>query len=63
VPDAKLGYVTDVWSPGVPLPDKPNPALLSVVRTVQRAGIHPERFAGGHGGVAPYEPLAKLASQ
>ena len=63
VPDAKLGYVTDVYSPGVPLPDKPNAGLISVVRTVQRAGITPERFAGGHGGVAPYEPLAKLASQ
>ena len=63
VPDAKLGYTTDVYSPGVPLPDKPNAALISVVRTVQRAGIQPERIAGGHGGVAPYEPLAKLASQ
>lgn len=63
VPDAKLGYTTDVYSPGAPLPDKPNAALISVVRTVQRAGIQPERIAGGHGGVAPYEPLAKLASQ
>ncbi|HZE59807.1 MAG TPA: MBL fold metallo-hydrolase [Burkholderiales bacterium] len=60
VPDAKLGFVTDVWSPGVPLPDKPNPALVSVVRTVQRAGIQPERFAGGHGAVAPYDTLTKL---
>src|SRR5712691_4130059 len=25
VPDAKLGFVTDVWSPGPPLPAKPNP--------------------------------------
>ena len=63
VPDVKLGYVTDVWSPGVPLPDKPNPALISVVRTVQRTGITPERFAGGHGGVAPYDQLAKLVGQ
>ena len=60
VPDAKLGYVTDVWSPGTPLPEKPNPALISVVRTVQRTGITPERFAGGHGSVAPYEQLTKL---
>ena len=60
VPDAKLGFVTDVWSPGAPLPDKPNAALISVVRTVQRAGIQPERFAGGHGSVAPYEALTKL---
>jgi len=63
VPDAKLGYVTDVWSPGTPMPDKPNPALISVVRTVQRTGIQPERFAGGHGGVAPYETLTKFVAQ
>lgn len=63
VPDAKLGWVTDLWNPGPPLPDKPNPALISVVRTVQRAGIEPTRFAGGHGSVADYAPLAKLAGQ
>ena len=63
VPDAKLGFVTDVWSPGAPLPDKPTPALISVVRTVQRTGIQPERFAGGHGSVAPYEQLTKLTAQ
>ena len=63
VPDAKLGFVTDVWTPGPPLPDKTNPALMSVVNTVKRAGIEPTRFAGGHGGVADYAPLAKLAGQ
>lgn len=63
VPHARLGFVTDLWTPGVPLPDKPNPALISIVRTVQRAGIQPERFAGGHGSTAPYESLAKLAGQ
>ena len=63
VPDAKLGFVTDVWSPGTPMPDKPNAGLISVVRTVQRAGIAPERFAGGHGSVAPYEQLTKLVGQ
>jgi glyoxylase-like metal-dependent hydrolase (beta-lactamase superfamily II) len=63
VPDAKLGFVTDVWSPGVPLPDKPNPGLISVVRTVTRTGIQPERFAGGHGSVAPYANLTKLTGQ
>jgi glyoxylase-like metal-dependent hydrolase (beta-lactamase superfamily II) len=63
VPHAKLGFVTDLWSPGVPLPDKTNPALTSVVNTVKRAGIDPERFAGGHGSTAPYDGLAKLAGQ
>jgi hypothetical protein len=28
---------------------------------VARYGIDPERFAGGHGSVAPYAPLAQLA--
>ncbi len=63
VPDAKLGFVTDVWSPGTPMPDKPNPALMSVVNTVKRSGIQPERFAGGHGSVAPYETLTKVTGQ
>ena len=63
VPHAKLGFVTDLWSPGIPLPDKPNPALMSVVNTVKRAGIQPERFAGGHGSNAAYAGLAKLAGQ
>jgi glyoxylase-like metal-dependent hydrolase (beta-lactamase superfamily II) len=63
VPEAKLGYVTDVWTPGPALPDKPNPGLMSVVNTVNRARIEPVRFAGGHGGVADYAPLAKLAGQ
>jgi glyoxylase-like metal-dependent hydrolase (beta-lactamase superfamily II) len=63
VPDAKLGFVTDLYTPGPPLPDKPNPALVSVVRTVQRAGIEPVRLAGGHGSSADYAPLAKLVGQ
>jgi len=63
VPDAKLGFVTDIWTPGPPLPAKPNPGLVSVVNAVKKAGIQPERFAGGHGSVAPYAQLAVLAGQ
>jgi glyoxylase-like metal-dependent hydrolase (beta-lactamase superfamily II) len=62
VPHAKLGFVTDVWTPGPPLPAKPNPGLASVVNTVKRAGLEPERFAGGHGTVADYQMLVKLVS-
>ena len=54
VPHAKLGYVTDIWTPGAPLPAKPNPGLVSVVNTVKRAGLQPERFAGGHGSTGDY---------
>jgi glyoxylase-like metal-dependent hydrolase (beta-lactamase superfamily II) len=63
VPDAKLGFVTDVWSPGPPLPAKPNPGLVSVVNAVKKAGIQPERFAGGHGSTAEYASLARLAGR
>jgi len=63
VPDAALGYVTDVWTPGPPLPAKPNPGLASVVNTVKRAGLQPQRFAGGHGGTADYQMLARLVGQ
>jgi glyoxylase-like metal-dependent hydrolase (beta-lactamase superfamily II) len=63
VPDAKLGFVTDVWTPGPPLPAKPNPGLASVVNTVKRAGLRPERFAGGHGGTADYAMLTRLVGQ
>jgi len=63
VPDARLGYVTDLWNPGQPLPDKATPGIVSVVNTVKRAGIEPARFAGGHGSSADYAPVAKLAGQ
>ena len=63
IPDAKLGFVTDIWSPGPPLPAKPNPGLMSVVNAVKKANIQPERFAGGHGSTADYASLARLAGQ
>ncbi|HEV7476957.1 MAG TPA: hypothetical protein VGO02_04375, partial [Burkholderiales bacterium] len=63
VPDARLGYVTDIWTPGPPLPAKPNPGLMSVVNTVKAAGLQPERFAGGHGATADYASLTRLAGQ
>jgi glyoxylase-like metal-dependent hydrolase (beta-lactamase superfamily II) len=63
VPHARLGFVTDIWSPGPPLPAKPNPGLSSVVSTVKRAGLQPERFAGGHGSTADYQTLTRLVGQ
>jgi glyoxylase-like metal-dependent hydrolase (beta-lactamase superfamily II) len=63
VPDAKLGFVTDIWTPGPPLPAKPNPGLAAVVNAVKKAGIQPERFAGGHGSVDEYQKLEKLMGQ
>ena len=61
VADAKLGFVTDIWSPGAaPLGEKLNPAQAALVATVKKAGIAPDKFAGGHGTTADYAPLAAL---
>ena len=61
VPHAKLGFVTDIWSPGAgPLPEKLSPPLAALVATVKKAGITVEKFAGGHGSTADYAPLAAL---
>jgi glyoxylase-like metal-dependent hydrolase (beta-lactamase superfamily II) len=64
VPDAKLGFVTDLWSPGRDkLGGTVNPGQAALVAAVKKAGITPERFAGGHGSVAEYAPLAALAAR
>src|SRR3989441_11950712 len=64
VPDARLGYVTDIWSPGRDaLPGKITNPLMALVHTVRKAGIQPARFAGGHGSSADYMPLQKLAGE
>ena len=61
VADARLGFVTDVWNPGSgPLPDKLDRSLAALVAGVRKAGIWPRKFAGGHGSVADYAPLAAL---
>ena len=59
VPDAKMGWVTDLWNPGPPVNGTANPGMVAVVRGVQKAGIAPEKFAGGHGAVGNYADLAK----
>ena len=62
VADARLAYVTDIWSPGRdPLPAKISSPLAALVTAVRQAGIAPTRFAGGHGSTGDYAPLAALA--
>jgi hypothetical protein len=64
VPSARLGYVTDIWSPGAaPLPPAITPPLAALVAGVKKAGIAPVKFAGGHGSTADYAPLAALAGK
>ena len=61
VADARIAYATDIWSPGAaPLPDKLTPPLAALVAGVKKAGIAPAKFAGGHGSVGDYAPLAAL---
>jgi len=60
VPDARLGFVTDLWSPGQPLGTTLNPNQASVVAVVKKVGITPLKFAGGHGGTADYATLSAL---
>jgi glyoxylase-like metal-dependent hydrolase (beta-lactamase superfamily II) len=59
VPDAKLGWVTDLWNPGAP-PMASNPNLVAIVQGVQKMGIQPERFGGGHGAVGNYADVARV---
>jgi glyoxylase-like metal-dependent hydrolase (beta-lactamase superfamily II) len=58
VPDAKLGFVTDLWNPGPPVMNV-NPGMVSVVTGVQKMGIQQEKFAGGHGAVGNYADLVQ----
>ncbi|MFL5445487.1 MAG: MBL fold metallo-hydrolase [Myxococcales bacterium] len=62
IPDARLGWVADIWSPGRDkLGDKATPGQVALVNGVSKFSSTPERFAGGHGSVADYAPLAQLA--
>jgi glyoxylase-like metal-dependent hydrolase (beta-lactamase superfamily II) len=63
VPSARVGFVTDIWIPGPALPAQLSPLQLALVAGVKKAGISPEKFAGGHGGVADYAPLSERAGK
>jgi glyoxylase-like metal-dependent hydrolase (beta-lactamase superfamily II) len=61
IPEQRLGFVTDLWSPGAaPLPDRLVPNMSALVAGVKKAGISPVKFAGGHGSTFDYAPLAAL---
>ncbi len=61
LPGPRLGFVTDIWSPGAgPLPDRLVPNMSALVAGVKKAGIAPLKFAGGHGSTFDYAPLAAL---
>ena len=61
VPDAKLGVVTDLYVPGAPVPS--NAAVAALVKGVDKWGIKPERFAGGHGSTGAYADVVQAAQK
>lgn len=64
VEDVKVGFVTDLWNPARDqLGEKLNAGQASIVTGVQKAGIAPERFAGGHGSVGNYSDLSSRAGK
>jgi glyoxylase-like metal-dependent hydrolase (beta-lactamase superfamily II) len=63
IPDAKLGFVTDLWNPGAPINGPANPNMVAIVRGVEKMGIQPERFAGGHGAVGNYADLVQAVQK
>src|SRR4029077_11892317 len=44
IPDAKLGFVTDIWSPAPQIPPA-NPGTTALVKVVQKMGIQMDRMA------------------
>jgi hypothetical protein len=57
--EAKLGLVTDIWNPGPPVRES-NPGLASVIHAVDKLGLKPVKFAGGHGNVGDYAQAEKV---
>ena len=61
VPDVRLGFVTDIWSPGRDkLGEKLTGGQAALVAAVKKYNLNPERFAGGHGTSMPYAELVAL---
>jgi hypothetical protein len=56
-----MGFVTDLWNPGAPI-NQVNPNLVAIVKGVEKFGIKPERFAGGHGAIGNYADLEKAVN-
>jgi hypothetical protein len=60
IPDARLGFVTDLRSPGrAALPERLDPPGRAGGGR-EEGGIAPARFAGGPGGVGDYAALAAI---
>jgi len=64
IPDARLGFVVDIWSPGRdPLPKKAPSGFVELVKGVRQHNLDIERFAGGHGSTGVYRDLVTLVEK
>jgi glyoxylase-like metal-dependent hydrolase (beta-lactamase superfamily II) len=64
VPHARMGFVSDLWAPGrEPVRDPLQPGLRALADGVRRWNLDPLQFAGGHGAVGPYAPVAAAAAK
>jgi metallo-beta-lactamase superfamily protein len=61
VPDAKVGVVTDLYTPGAPV--STNPMVLSLVKGIDKWGLKPETIVGGHGTVGPYADVLQAVQK
>lgn len=58
-PEARIGFVSDLWAPGrEPVRSPLQPGVRDLARAVQRWKLDPLQFAGGHGAVGAYAPVA-----
>jgi len=61
VPDARIGVISDLYVPGAPV--HTNEMVLALGKSVDKWGIKPERFAGGHGSTGPYADVIQAAQK
>ena len=61
VPDAKFAVVTDLAVPGEAV--RSNAWVTDLVKGIDKWGIKPETFAGGHGTVGRYAEVATAAQK
>ena len=58
ISDAQIGFVTDLWAPGRDqIKGRLNATQTALAKAVERAGLKPRLFAGGHGQSAPYAQI------
>ena len=59
VADARIAFVSDLYSPGGPV-NADNANALAFYRGVMAAGLDVNQVVGGHGGVGPFRDLARV---